>query len=54
LTITGIPALVESGKVAVGIGAEAGKPKVFVNISLARLQKQEISPDLLRIARVFQ
>jgi hypothetical protein len=53
-TITGIPALVESGKVAVGIGAEAGKPKVFVNMQLTRLQKQELSSDLLRVARVFQ
>jgi hypothetical protein len=54
LTITGIPSLVETGKVAVGIGAEGGKPKVYVNVSVARVQKQELSSELLRVSRVFQ
>jgi hypothetical protein len=53
-TVTGVPALVASGKVAVGIGAEGGKPKVFVHLPLTRTQKQEISSELLRVARVFQ
>lgn len=53
-TITGIPGLVETGKVAIGIGAEGGKPKVFVNMPIARLQKQELSSELLRVSRVFQ
>jgi hypothetical protein len=53
-TITGIPGLVESGKVAVGIGAEAGKPKVYVNMALMKAQKQELTSDLLRVAKVIQ
>jgi hypothetical protein len=53
-TVTGIPALVETGKVAVGIGAEAGKPKVYVNMALMKAQKQELTSDLLRVARVIQ
>ncbi len=53
-TITGVPALVETGKVAIGIGAEGGKPKVYVNVPLTRAQKQELSSDLLRVSRVFQ
>lgn len=53
-TITGIPSLVETGKVAIGIGAEGGKPKVYVNVSVAKAQKQEISSELLRVSRVFQ
>lgn len=53
-TVTGVPALVEAGKVALGIGAEGGKPKVFVNMALTKLQKQELTSDLLRVSRVFQ
>lgn len=53
-TITGVPSLVESGKVAIGIGAEGGKPKVYVNVSVTRAQKQELSSELLRVSRVFQ
>ncbi len=54
LTMTGIPAMVETGKVAVGIGAEGGKPKVYVNMALMKTQKQDLTADLLRVAKVIQ
>jgi hypothetical protein len=54
LSITGVPSLVESGKVCAAIGTEAGKPKVFVNTTLAKAQGQDLTQDLLRVAKVIQ
>ncbi|TAE23262.1 MAG: hypothetical protein EAZ92_14745 [Candidatus Kapaibacterium sp.] len=51
---TGVPGLVSEGKVALGIGAESGKPKVYIHAPSARMQKQELTADLLRLAKVFE
>lgn len=54
LSITGVPSLVETGKVCAAIGTESGKPKVFVNTTLAKAQGQDLTQDLLRVAKVIQ
>jgi hypothetical protein len=51
---TGVPGLVSEGKVALGIGAESGKPKVYIHAPSARKQKQELTADLLRLAKIFE
>ena len=54
LSITGMPSLTETGRITVAIGMEAGKPKVFFNVSHAKAEKQEFISDLYKVAKVFQ
>jgi hypothetical protein len=54
LSITGDVASVEAGKVAIGIGTEGGKPKIVINLAQSKAEGQELSADLLKIARVIQ
>jgi hypothetical protein len=54
LSITGDIASVEAGKVAIGIGTEGGKPKIVINLAQSKAEGQELSADLLKIARVIQ
>lgn len=53
LSITGMPTLTESGKVSVSVGIEAGKPKVFISLPRSKLEKQEFSSDLFKVAKIF-
>jgi hypothetical protein len=53
LSISGMPSLTESGKVSVGIGLEAGKGKVFINLARSKTEKHEFSSDLFKVAKVF-
>jgi ABC-type uncharacterized transport system ATPase subunit len=54
LSITGMPSLIETGQSSVAIGVESGKPKVFINLSRSKAEKQEFSSDLFKVAKVFQ
>lgn len=54
LTISGVTSFVESGNVAVGIGVDGGKPKIVINMSQLKAESQELSADLLKIAKVIQ
>ena len=54
LSISGDVSNVESGKVAIAIGIEGGKPKIIINIAQLKSEGQELSADLLKIARVIQ
>ena len=53
-SISGVPSYVESGKVSVGIGIDGGKPKIIVNLGQLKAEGQEMSADLLNIAKVIQ
>ena len=44
----------EDGNVAIGIGVEGGKPKIIVNLKQLKAEGQELSADLLKIAKVIQ
>jgi hypothetical protein len=52
LSITGVPSMVESGDVAVGLGSEGGKPKIIVHKGRVDAQKQELSSKLLQLAKI--
>lgn len=54
LSITGMPSLTESGRTSVSIGIVAGKPKVLVNTRRAKIEKQEFSAGLLKVAKIYQ
>lgn len=54
LSISGVTSFVESGKVAVGLGVEGGKPKIIVNMAQLKAEGHELSADLLKIAKVIQ
>jgi hypothetical protein len=54
LSISGLPELVESGKVSVAIGVESGKPKIMVNMTQTDAEGHEFSAQLLKLARVIE
>lgn len=54
LSTTGMPSLIETGRTSVAIGIEAGKPKVFINLTRVKVEKQEFSSDLFKVAKIFQ
>jgi hypothetical protein len=53
-SISGVGANAENGGVAIGIGVEGGKPKIIVNAAQLKAESQEVSADLLKIAKVIQ
>lgn len=53
LSISGIPALAENGKVAMSIGTESGRPRIFIHLGQTKAQKQELSAEVLKLAKVF-
>ena len=52
LSVAVTPAYVPKGAV-LGFDAEAGRPKLVVNLKQARLQKVAFKPELLKLARVI-
>jgi hypothetical protein len=54
LSISGVTSYVENGSVAVGLGVEGGKPKIIVNMAQLKAEGQELSAELLKIAKVIQ
>lgn len=54
LSISGVTSYVESGKVSIGLAVEGGKPKIVVNMAQLKAEGQELSSDLLKIAKVIQ
>ena len=54
LSISGVTSNVEEGKVAIGIGVEGGKPKIIIHMAQLKAEGQELSADLLKIAKVIQ
>jgi hypothetical protein len=53
-TISSVASYVEGGKVCVGVSTEGGKPKIIVNVNKAKEEGQDLSADLLKIAKVIQ
>jgi hypothetical protein len=54
LSISGAASYAEAGKVAVGLGTEGGKPKILIHMSQLKAEGQELSADLLKLARIIQ
>jgi len=54
LSITGVPSMVQSGKASVGLGTQNGKPRIFIHKTQSIEENQELSDNLLRLARVIQ
>jgi hypothetical protein len=54
LSISGVGAYAEGGKVSIGLIVEGGKPKIVINIAQLKAEGQELSSDLLKIAKVIQ
>lgn len=54
LSISGVGAYAENGSVAVALGTEGGKPKIIVNMAQLKAENQEMSADLLKMAKVIQ
>ncbi len=54
LSLTGVPANVESGKASIGIGLKDSKPEIIVHMGQLKAEGHDISADLLKLARVIQ
>ena len=54
LSITGVPSLVESGEVSVGISVQDNKPKIIVHLKQLKAEGHELSANLLQLAKVIQ
>lgn len=54
LSISGVSSYAESGKVSIGLDVEGGKPKIIVNMAQLKAEGQELSSDLLKLAKVIQ
>jgi hypothetical protein len=54
LSISGATSYVESGRVSIGLGLEGGKPKIIIHIGQLKAEGQELSADVLKIARIIQ
>jgi hypothetical protein len=54
LSVSGVTAYVESGKVAIGLKIEGGKPKIIVHMAQLKAEGQELAADLLKIATIIQ
>lgn len=53
LSLTGVPATVESGQAAIGVGLKDGKPEIIVHMGQLKAEGHDISADLLKLARVI-
>lgn len=54
LSISGDASYAESGKVAIALGIEGGKPQIIIHMGQLKAEKHEFSPELLKIAKVIQ
>jgi hypothetical protein len=54
LSITGIPSLVESGEVSVGLTVVDNKPKIVVHLGRLKAESHDMSANLLQLAKIIQ
>lgn len=54
LTITGVAKYVEDGDVSIAFALQNDKPKILVNVTSLKMEDQNLSSDLLRIAKVYK
>lgn len=54
LSITGVPSLVESGEVSVGLAVMDNKPKIIVHLKQLKAEGHELSANLLQLAKIIQ
>jgi hypothetical protein len=52
-TLTGVPDYVESG-LAVGVGAEGGRPSIIINLPAAKAEGMDFEAQLLKLTRVIK
>ncbi len=52
-SISGLSSLAEKGEVSVAIGVEGGKPKIIINKKKLDSEGQEVSADLLKVAKIL-
>jgi hypothetical protein len=54
LSITGSPALVESGEASVGLSVQDNKPKIVVHLGQLKAEGHDLSANLLQLAKIIQ
>ena len=53
LSVSGVPAWAEQGRVSVAIGFAAGKAEIIVSLKRSKAERHDLSSRLLRLARVI-
>jgi hypothetical protein len=53
LSVSGVPAWAEQGRVSVAIGLADGKPEIIVSLQRSKAERHDLSSRLLRLARVI-
>jgi len=54
LSISGVPSYAETGGVSVALSVENGKPQISINMKELKAEGQDMSADLLRLAKIIQ
>jgi hypothetical protein len=54
MTISGAAKFVEEGQMSIAFGVQNDKPKIYINVTSLKLEDQNISSELLRIAKVYK
>jgi hypothetical protein len=54
LSVSGISQYVEDGQVSLAFGILNNKPKIYINIKSLEAEGQNLSSDILRIAKVYK
>lgn len=54
LTISGAARFVEEGQMSIAFGVQNDKPRIYINVTSLKSEDQNISSELLRIAKVYK
>ena len=54
LSVTGLPELVLTGKVAIAVGLRGKRPEILVHLKRLKDEKHDIAVSLLNLARVIR
>lgn len=54
LTISCVPSYAESGEVAIAVGLQNDKPRVFINLKSLEDEGHHVSAKLLQVAEIFK
>jgi len=53
LSVSGVPAWAEQGRVSIAIGLAGGKPEIVVSLQRSKAERHDLSSRLLRLSRVI-
>lgn len=52
LSISGNPAFAEKGEVSISVAQEKGRPRIIINLEQLRFENQDVSSELINLAKI--